>query len=652
MGLAVFKMVPGERSRAWRALTALVTGLSFLTASCGGGDSGSSGSGNSGPPPTNVSVYTAPPTDAAHTLNANDVTGVVSRAVAEAQARGVAGTIAVTDRVGNVLAVYQMAGAASTVSIPPAPDGTSQGVQGVNIVPAAAAAIAKAVTGAYLSSGGNAFSTRTASQIVQEHFPPSPSAGPLPSGPLFGVQFSQLPCSDLNIRLAASSTMGPKRSPLGLAADPGGFPLYKDGVVVGGVGVITDGVYGFDANSQDTDAESANADEYVALAATQGLEAPEGIRANRISVGVFLIYSDAVYANLKTNNAGVALGSTGSYVAVPGYYTGGGPLGGTPYGVPASGYRPAGSEFAVADAYVLTQANGTNRFPATAAADGGATPLTQSEVTVLLEEAFKVLRRERAAIRQPSGSRSQVTISVVDRNGTVLGIVRSPDAPIFGTDVSLQKARTAAFFSSPTAASALNGAGFGSYVTAAQAFFGRSDAFAGWGFAFGDRSIGGISRPLFPDGQPGTTNGPFSVPIAKFSPFATGLQTDLIAGNLVTELTAPASQPATCSFSPRIGNGIQIFPGSVPIYRGNTLVGGIGVSGDGVTQDDMVAYLGLYNAGVRLGSGGVANAPLAIRSNTLSPAGAGGAFLQYVICPQGPFVDSSDQNVCPDVPNQ
>src|SRR3546814_19199565 len=52
--------------------------------------------------------------------------------------------------------------------------------------------IAKAVTGAYLSSGGNAFSTRTASQIVQEHFPPAPTTVGLESGPLFGVQFSQL----------------------------------------------------------------------------------------------------------------------------------------------------------------------------------------------------------------------------------------------------------------------------------------------------------------------------------------------------------------------------------------------------------------------------------------------------------------------------
>ena len=59
----------------------------------------------------------------------------------------------------------------------------------------------------------------------------------LESGPLFGVQFSQLPCSDLSARLG-DGMIGPKRSPLGLAADPGGIPLYKNGVVVGGIGVM------------------------------------------------------------------------------------------------------------------------------------------------------------------------------------------------------------------------------------------------------------------------------------------------------------------------------------------------------------------------------------------------------------------------------
>ena len=57
--------------------------------------------------------------------------------------------------------------------------------------PTTFAAISKAVTGAYLSSSqGNAFSTRTANQIIQEHF--DPGVAGTPSGPLFGVQFSQL----------------------------------------------------------------------------------------------------------------------------------------------------------------------------------------------------------------------------------------------------------------------------------------------------------------------------------------------------------------------------------------------------------------------------------------------------------------------------
>ena len=84
-------------------------------------------------------------------------------------------TIAVVDRVGNVLAVFKMPGSRDLVAIPDAPNGDNADIQGLEIIPAAGAAIAKAITGAYLSSGGNAFSTRVASQIVQEHFPPAPS---------------------------------------------------------------------------------------------------------------------------------------------------------------------------------------------------------------------------------------------------------------------------------------------------------------------------------------------------------------------------------------------------------------------------------------------------------------------------------------------
>ena len=75
----------------------------------------------------------------------------------------------------------------------------------------------------------------------------------------------------------------------------------------------------------------------------------------------------------------------------------------------------------------------------------------------------------RAAIRQPLGSNARVTIAVVDAVGVVLGIFRQQDAPVFGFDVAVQKARTAAFFSSTNAAAQLRSAGFGSYVDRAAA---------------------------------------------------------------------------------------------------------------------------------------------------------------------------------------
>ena len=82
----------------------------------------------------------------------------------------------------------------------------------------------------------------------------------------------------------------------------------------------------------------------------------------------------------------------------------------------------------------------------------------------------------------------------------------------------------------------------------------------------------------------------------------------------------------------------------MPIYRGNQLVGAIGVSGDGIDQDDMVAFLGLANAGRALNNG-IANAPAAIRNDTIVPQGEG-TRLRYVNCPQAPFNNSTDQNVC------
>ena len=121
-----------------------------------------------------------------------------------------------------------------------------------------------------------------------------------------------------------------------------------------------------------------------------------------------------------------------------------------------------------------------------------------------------------------------------------------------------------------------------------------------------------------------------------------GLQLDLAYNALIA--AASGSATVGCTGLARAKNGIQIFPGAVPIYRGNTLVGAIGVSGDGVDQDEMIAFLGLANAGKMLANG-IANAPQALRADNLRPGGTG-TRLRYVQCPQAPFNDSSEQNVC------
>ncbi len=658
--------------------TSMIAIAALLLSSCGGG--GSSIPAPPGPPPGPTPP--PPPTrvfadPVQASLSQAQVQQIIAQAVQEAQARGVGATIAVTDRVGNVLAVFGTNGANQNVRVPDAPGGPAfnTGLQGVMLPAPAArfAAIAKAITGAYLSSGGNAFSTRTASQIVQEHFPPSAVAVGLESGPLYGVQFSQLPCSDLSQRFGAvgpAALIGPKRSPLGLAADPGGFPIYINGVVVGGIGVITDGVYGFDREIRDIDLEN---DEIIALAAVRGFEAPEGIRAERITVdGTALRYSDASPANFQSTGAAPSFaainGPVGTLQDAPAYFAAaGGVLPGSAYGSEASGIRPStAAEFSNPDAYILTNGAGVNRFPIRAGTEGLPQSLTQAEVQATLEEAFKVMSAARAQIRQPLDSRAQVSISMVDTNGAVLGVVRSPDAPIFGIDVSLQKARTAMFFSSAIAAAQLQavpatmalgglpasvtaGNRVANYVQASRTFFGNPNFFTGQ-TAFSNRSIGNFARPYYPDGEVARPNGPLSPAIQGFSPFSVGIQSDLIVDNIVQHVLAGLGlgpdTPMQCTNLPNrnlLANGMQIFPGSVPVYRGNVLVGAIGVSGDGIDQDDMISFLGAHNGGLRLGT--INNAPPAIRSDQVVHP-ATNVRLRWVGCPFAPFIGSSDQNVC------
>jgi hypothetical protein len=63
--------------------------------------------------------------------------------------------------------------------------------------------------------------------------------------------------------------------------------------------------------------------------------------------------------------------------------------------------------------------------------------------------------------------------------------------------------------------------------------------------------------------------------------------TNLLNGYVVTNaLSVP---------DPNLPNGITIFPGGFPLYRNGQLIGAIGVSGDGIDQDDVIAAAGAEN---------------------------------------------------------
>jgi uncharacterized protein GlcG (DUF336 family) len=649
-------------SRPWcRVGMAFLIVLGAAAPSCGGGGGGSSsttsdsGSASSSAPPP----ATTPAPPPAANLTESDVNTVMLQAVNQASALGAPATIAVVDRVGNVLAVTQMAGAPTAATVT-SMRGINGGLEGTT-VGTPLMAISKALTGAYLSSQGNAFSTRTANQIIQQHF--NPGVAGTPSGPLFGVQLSQLPCSDFNTVAAATAgatNAGPHRSPLGFAADSGGLPIYKNGVLEGGIGVMSTDTYSLNPDVMNVPIDN---DEVIAIAGVTGYEAPQDIQASTIALGgLTLQYTDATTANLA---AAANAGGSFTPMPVPHYFAGPAQghtaVAGVIYGAPASGIVPDGTTgstlYPGVNAYVFTDGNGNVLYqPTSGLAPGPGQAITAGEAQALMTSALNLANSTRAAIRNPLGSAAQVNVTIVDLDGNILAQARTPDAPIFGADVSRQKARTAVFFSRPDAAATIKAitipastdtGTFANYISRSQSLVDTS-VFAD-GVAWTELAIGEIARPFYPDGIDGNAPGSLSLPFdTRWSIFSTGLQTDLIRGDILEDAVPPAAGcaynggagelPIVSGGKTQLADGMQIFAGSVPIYRGNVLVGGIGVSGDGIAQDSLIAYLGLQDGPATLN-----NAPDAIRADQLS---AGGVLLRYVNCPPSPFLNSSVQNAC------
>jgi uncharacterized protein GlcG (DUF336 family) len=203
--------------------------------------------------------------------------------------------------------------------------------------------------------------------------------------------------------------------------------------------------------------------------------------------------------------------------------------------------------------------------------------LTQTDVVRIVNQAIAEADRTRAAVRLPFGQTSTFIIAVTDQNGNILAEYRMTDALFDATDVVPSKARNAYYFSTRQGYEVLR-----DYVRRASydTYTWEPDPPAGQGWALTSRTISFGGQPLFPPGidlEKPATPGPW------FDLFLYDTQ------NVCTEGSGP-DRGGNRSFINQ--NGITWFPGSAPLYKNGQLVGGLGVSGDGVEQNDLVTAAG------------------------------------------------------------
>jgi uncharacterized protein GlcG (DUF336 family) len=270
--------------------------------------------------------------------------------------------------------------------------------------------------------------------------------------------------------------------------------------------------------------------------------------------------------------------------------------------------------------------------------------LTASEVEQMINAGIAQAEVTRAAIRLTPdlkpGAATAMVLAVADTQGNLLGLYRMRDATVFSIDVAVAKARNTAYYADPLAlvpADRVDFNGDGIFGPISTSFSQHGDSLDP-GTALTNRTFRFLASPRYPtavelpapqlplqpatplcDQQPALCKliGPHSgLRLAGINPYTAenvindqplpvGLYADpthsspmmfdafVPSRNFRDPGDAAVTVDGSLQSQPLANqNGVVFFPGSTPLYGppagGSALVGGLGISGDGVDQDDVV----------------------------------------------------------------
>lgn len=382
----------------------------------------------------------------------------------------------------------------------------------------------------------------------------------------------------------------PSAQSRGIATLPGGIPLYKDGQLVGGIGVFFPGTTGyateensalndagfFDPRKPDLSLEA----EYVAFVAAGGSPqagAPANTPAFNAKLGM-PSFTDGVFQLPygRIDLVGITLDIFGGHgLQGPRNLVSAGKLYAQRFG---KGDMNSGANLPV-------DTDGDLLLPGTPVASGWLVQphdsadgtLTAADVTAMVQRGITQANTVRSAIRLPLNSTSKMVFAVSDKDGNILGLYRMPDATVFSLAVAVAKARNDAYYADANQLQPI-------------------DQVPGLpkGVAMTSRSFRYLAQPRFPEGADGNPPGPFSIlndaPVVNVNGPAPASAFQSVQGYDAFNPNTNFRDPSNVANQ----NGVVFFPGSSPVYKdqqgAKPLVGGLGVSGDGVDQDDDVTY--------------------------------------------------------------